>query len=114
MKTVQQLGLGHSECNFSTSIGEYLTAGQGKLDNCGHFEIECPECADRVQEEIDAKYAITSKYLYGFKSKTQLYLFMVWREDYQEGELLGASVVFSTRDLRQAYFWKHWLWRRWI
>lgn len=36
---------------------------------------------------------------WGFKSKTQLPLFMVWREYFDDhGEVVHASVLFTTRD----------------
>lgn len=35
---------------------------------------------------------------WGFKSKKQLPLFMVWDELWEDGEVVHAWVVFSTRD----------------
>jgi hypothetical protein len=40
-----------------------------------------------------------SKVRWGFKSKKQLHLFMVWREFYDElGDVEFATVLFTTRD----------------
>jgi hypothetical protein len=52
-KTVSELGRDHAHCIFSTGICGTLTAGQGKLDPMGYFEIDCPECAARAQERLN-------------------------------------------------------------
>jgi hypothetical protein len=36
----------------------------------------------------------TTKICFGFKSKTQLPLFMVWREYWNRGEVVYAKVLF--------------------
>lgn len=41
---------------------------------------------------------VTMKVRWGFKSKTQLPLFMVWREIWQGGEVIHGEVMFNTRD----------------
>lgn len=35
----------HTKCRASTGICDNITAGQGKLDENGYWEIPCPECA---------------------------------------------------------------------
>lgn len=35
---------------------------------------------------------------WGFKSKTQLPLFMIWDEYWENGEVLNAMMVFNSRD----------------
>lgn len=40
----------------------------------------------------------TSKTRWGFKSKNQLALFMVWREWWHDGEVIYAEVLFTSRD----------------
>ena len=39
-----------------------------------------------------------TKLRWGFKSRKQLYLFMVWREYWEAGEVVHAVVLFSSRD----------------
>lgn len=56
-KTVAELGLDHAHCGISTGIHDMITAGQGKLDWAGFFEIECPECAAKWQEKYDGSLA---------------------------------------------------------
>lgn len=41
---------------------------------------------------------MTTKTRWGFKSRTQLPLFMVWREYWQDGDVVHVTVLFSTRD----------------
>jgi hypothetical protein len=43
---------------------------------------------------------------WGFKSKTQLPLFMIWREYRYWGRVEFATVIFSTRDMRHGWFWR--------
>jgi len=38
----------------------------------------------------------TTRIRFGFKSKRQLPLFMVWKEYYTNGKITGGSVLFST------------------
>lgn len=52
LKTVDDLGLPHSACSFSTDIADGLSAGQGKLDGYGFFEIPCPVCVERVARKL--------------------------------------------------------------
>ena len=33
---------------------------------------------------------------WGFKSKKQLPLFMIWEEDWQAGQVVGARVIFNS------------------
>jgi len=40
----------HSNCYLSSGICGSITAGQGKLDENGYFEIPCIECANRAEE----------------------------------------------------------------
>ena len=47
--------LEHSECLYSTSIAGHLTAGQGKLDEYGHFEIPCIDCAAAMTAKLTEK-----------------------------------------------------------
>lgn len=35
---------------------------------------------------------------WGFKSKNQLPLFMVWREHWIDGDVVYADVIFNSRD----------------
>lgn len=49
--TVNSRGLNHRDCKISTGIDGSTTAGQGKLDANGFWEIPCPECAKRVDSE---------------------------------------------------------------
>jgi len=35
---------------------------------------------------------------WGFKSKKQLPLFMIWDEEWHEGEVVFAWVIFNSRD----------------
>lgn len=51
-KTVDQLGLDHNNCKFSTDITDTLSAGQGKLDNNGFWEFNCQPCANAMQAKI--------------------------------------------------------------
>ena len=44
---------------------------------------------------------------YGFKSRNQLPLFMIWDEDWENGEVVYAGVVFSTMWLRSLPWWKY-------
>lgn len=39
----------HSKCQFSTGICGTLTAGQGKLDDNGYWELPCPECVAKFE-----------------------------------------------------------------
>jgi len=39
-----------------------------------------------------------TKRRFGFKSKTQLPLFMVWDEFWENGEIVHATVRFNSRD----------------
>ena len=43
---------------------------------------------------------------WGFKSRNQLPLFMVWEEYWHGGEVAHATVLFSTRDMRQGWWWR--------
>lgn len=47
------MNLDHSKCRASTGIDETITAGQGKLDENGFWEIPCPECALRFAKLVD-------------------------------------------------------------
>lgn len=38
------MNIDHSKCCFSTGICGNITAGQGKLDDNGYWEIPCYEC----------------------------------------------------------------------
>ncbi len=38
-----------------------------------------------------------SKVRFGFKSKSQLPLFMIWREWWEDGEVVFAEVIFLLR-----------------
>ena len=40
----------------------------------------------------------TFKRRWGFKSKTQLPLFMVWEEEWFDGEVIFGTVLFNSRD----------------
>lgn len=42
----------HSKCRFSTGICGGLTAGQGKLDIYGYWEMPCPICLTEMLEKI--------------------------------------------------------------
>lgn len=42
---------------------------------------------------------MTKKIKFGFKSKNQLPLFMVWREWWENGEVVFADVLFSSLDM---------------
>ena len=41
---------------------------------------------------------MTTKIRWGFKSRNQLYLFQIWREYWQDGEVVNAKILFSSRD----------------
>ncbi len=41
-----------------------------------------------------------SRIRWGFKSKTQLPLFMIWREDVLEDQVIYATVLFNSNDYR--------------
>jgi hypothetical protein len=56
--TVRQMSLDHSKCSFSQHIGEWLTAGQGRLDAHGNWEIPCPECAEEAETRYAARLAL--------------------------------------------------------
>lgn len=45
----------HSKCMFSTGIDESLTAGQGKLDEMGFWEIPCEKCKKEMEEKLSKK-----------------------------------------------------------
>ncbi len=42
--------------------------------------------------------AFSRKRKFGFRSATQLPLFMVWEEDLYNGEVVYARVIFNSRD----------------
>jgi hypothetical protein len=44
---------------------------------------------------------------YGFKSRNQFPLFMIWDEDFENGEFVYACVIFSTMWLRSWSWWKY-------
>jgi hypothetical protein len=41
---------------------------------------------------------IMRKVRWGFKSKKQLSLFMIWEELWEDGEVFHANVLFNSRD----------------
>jgi len=43
----------HSKCRASTGIDDTITAGQGKLDENGFWEIPCPECELKFSRLLD-------------------------------------------------------------
>jgi hypothetical protein len=45
----------HSKCKFSTGIDGGLTAGQGKLDEYGFWEIACPKCLKEMLEKLETE-----------------------------------------------------------
>lgn len=45
---------------------------------------------------------------WGFKSKKQLPLFMVWDEHWAGGEVVGGHVIVNSMD------WPNWRLRRWM
>lgn len=49
---------------------------------------------------LDYKIVTGTVRRFGFKSRTQWPIFMVWEEDWHEGEIQMAWVLFSTSDYR--------------
>lgn len=52
MSTVDDLGLDHADCRFSSGYADLeLTAGQGELDQFGYWDIPCPSCVAKVMSD---------------------------------------------------------------
>jgi hypothetical protein len=47
---------------------------------------------------LDVPEVVTTKKRWGFKSRTQLPLFMMWEEDWCNGEVVYGRVTFNSRD----------------
>lgn len=60
------------------------------------------QIVNRVMRELGGpqgeEQSVTTRIRWGFKSRRQLYLFMIWREYWQDGEVVEAAVLFSSRD----------------
>lgn len=48
--------------------------------------------------EAEGGDMVTYKLRWGFRSKKQLPLFMIWREEWYHGEVVYAWVLFDSRD----------------
>ena len=57
LATVDDLGLDHAKCQYSTGIDDSLTAGQGHLDSCGFWQVPCPTCAAQLSSKLLSKTA---------------------------------------------------------
>ena len=46
-------GYPHKKCSVSTSIGDFLTVGSGRLDFNGFWEYPCKECARVLEKHMN-------------------------------------------------------------